>query len=126
MDVMPEAGTAMQAAGAEQQRMVVGVDSLLELRPLLLGQAPSLDRLVDPVLQRLLQRVRECLGLDAELLGGVVDDRLALFARRQKARRGYGTRRTEADHEQRRVAAVPAAKVIFLRLRHRSDENTRG
>ena len=52
-------------------------------RRLLLGQASGLDGLVDAILERLLERVRERVRLYPELRRGIVDDGLALLARRE-------------------------------------------
>ena len=68
-------------AATEEQRIVVRVDSLLQLLRLLLGQPTVAESLVDTILQRLLQRIGQLRRLDAELRSGIVDDRLALLAR---------------------------------------------
>src|SRR6478735_711031 len=87
------------AAMSEEQRVLVRIDPLLELRGLFLGQRPGVDGLVDAVLEGLLERVRERLRLDAELGRGVVDDRLALLARWQHPRSSDRSSRAEPDDE---------------------------
>ena len=74
-------------SSSEHERHVCGVDPLLQLLALLLGEPAGLDRLVDPVLERVLQRVAQRARLDAELLRGVVDHRLAPALRRQRVGR---------------------------------------
>ena len=71
-----------------EEREVAGADPLLEPRALLLRKRAVLDRGVDAVLQRLLERVAQLARPDAELLGRVVDDRLTLLLRRERLRRG--------------------------------------
>ena len=100
---------------AEEQRIVVRVDSHLQLVSLLLREPTAGDGLVDTVLQRLLERVRQLRGLDAELRGGIVDDRLALLPGREDAGRGDRACRPESGDEEPRPAA-PAANVSFSRL----------
>ncbi len=75
-----QAEAVMEAA--VEQREVTRLDPLLERDPLVLRQATGRDRGVDPVAERFLERARELVGRDAELFGGIVDDRLALLARR--------------------------------------------
>ncbi len=85
MPETPKAGAAVESAAEHpepaEHRIVACVDSLLELVGLLFGQAALRDCFVDAVLERLLQRVGELRRFDAELLGRIVDDRLALLAR---------------------------------------------
>jgi hypothetical protein len=81
------ARTAVPPAGAEQ-REVAGLDPLLQLGALLLRQPARGHRGVHPVGQRLLERVRELRRLHAELLGRVVDHRLALLRGRPGLGRG--------------------------------------
>src|SRR4029079_17966612 len=78
---MSEAAAA--EAGSDEEREVARLDPLLHRRALLLGQAARLDRLVDAVLEGLLERGIQLRRVDAELLRRVVDDRLALVVRRQ-------------------------------------------
>ena len=80
-----------EAREPESQRQVARarVDSLLERVPLGLGQEPGGDRIVDPVLQGPLERIAQLGRRDAELLGGIVDDSLALRPRRPGLRGRY-------------------------------------
>ena len=72
---------ARSPESSEDERCVSRVDALLERVGLLLRETAVLDSLIDAVLERLLERVRELARLDAELLRGVVDNRLALLLR---------------------------------------------
>src|SRR5512132_3379819 len=73
---------ARPEGGRPEEREVVGLDPLLQLVALLLRQPAGGYRGVDPVLERLLERGAELARLDTQALGGIVDDRLALLARR--------------------------------------------
>ena len=69
------------AARAEEERQRAGLDPLLQLVSLRVRQLPGRDGRVDAVLERFLQRSGERARCDAQLLGGVVDDCLAVVAR---------------------------------------------
>jgi hypothetical protein len=86
---VPEA-VARPAAVAEHrpdERVVARLDSLLQLVGLRLCDSARGERRIDPLQQRLLERVAQFVRLDAELGGGVVDHRLALLLRVDEARR---------------------------------------
>src|SRR4051812_1706978 len=78
------AGTAGAVTLAALQRAAerdapVGLDPRLDAIGLRLGEAPVLDRLVEAVLERALQRGAEVVRADVQPLGGVVEQRLALL-----------------------------------------------
>src|SRR5262249_17887438 len=79
-EAVAEAGA--EARPAAEEREVVRLDPLLQRLALLLRQPAGRDGGIDAVLERLLDRGAQLAGLDAEVLCGVVDDRLALLARR--------------------------------------------
>ena len=87
------------AEAAEEERRISGLDPRFELRALFLGEPAGSDRLLNAVLQALLERFLERARLDAELRRSVVDDRLALAARPEHARRGDRGRCAESDRE---------------------------
>src|SRR5262245_24336724 len=94
----PEAATV--EPGAEEERVLARIDLRLQPLRLLLGQGACVDRVVDSILQRLLQRIGKLLGLDAELGRRVVDDRLALVVRREDPGGSERAGRTESRDEQ--------------------------
>ena len=119
--------TGMQSAAEEpertEQRILVGVDPLLELGRLLFGQATVLHGFVDAVLQCLLQRVRQLRGLDAELGRRVVDDRLALVIRREHPGRSDRAGRAEPGDEERDAGGA-GRDGRLLPSRHARHETT--
>jgi hypothetical protein len=90
--------TAVPAAEPEQ-RQPAGRDFGLQMIGLGLGDLAGGERRVDLVLECLLQRRRELVRRDAELLRGVRHDRVALLLR-GRLRRRHG--RAGADREPRR------------------------
>ena len=82
-----------------EEREVVGLDPLLQLVALGLGDPAGRDRSVDLVLERLLERAAELLRLHAELLRGIVDNRLALRAGGRAELRGGDAGARAADRD---------------------------
>ena len=81
---------ARPAAVAEHrpdERVVARLDPLLQLVGLRLCDPAYGERRVDPLHQRLLERVAQLVRLDAELGGGVVDHRFVLLLRVDEVRR---------------------------------------
>src|SRR5439155_20853613 len=76
-----EVAEAVMEPDAEQ-REIAGLNPLLQLVAFRLRQATCCDRGVDPIRKRLLECIAELARRDAELGRSVVDDRLALLARR--------------------------------------------
>ena len=113
MAVTTEPARPAVSAAAEEQRVVVRVDSLLQLVSLLLRETAIVESLVDAILQRLLQRIRQLRRLDAELRGGVVDDGLALLVGREDAGRGDRARRSESGDEERNAGGTGCERQLL-------------
>lgn len=80
------------------QRHLARLDPLFQVGGPDLGDGAGLDGRVDAVLERLPQRRVELVGADAELLGGVRDDRVALLGGGE-LRRGDGRSSAEDGRE---------------------------
>src|SRR6266550_1307059 len=78
----PEPEMAEAAMKTADKRKVARRDALLERVTFCLRDAPRGDRGIDTVVERLLQGVAQFARRDTELLCGIVDDCLALRARR--------------------------------------------
>jgi hypothetical protein len=82
-----EAAVMTAAPAGREEREVARLDPRLQLVALLLRQPPRSHGRVDAIRERLLQCARELCGLHAELLGRVVQHRLAVLRRRSGLRR---------------------------------------
>ena len=91
-------GTALRERREEGH--LAGVDPVLQLRPLLLGQAALVHRSVDARLQCLEQCIFELARLDAETVGRVVEDGATLVVRRERARGGDRSGCAEGDGDE--------------------------
>ncbi len=94
--LVPEPGSRAEA----EERHVAGLDALLQLLSLFLREPTVRDRRVDAILQRLLERIAQLLGLDSELAGRVVDDSLPLLPRGERLGGGNGA--ADDEHRERR------------------------
>jgi len=111
--IAPEAVETAEAA--EEERRVSGLDPVLELRALFVGEPAGLDSLSDAVLQPFFERLLERARLDAKLGRSVFDDRLALVvdpSTRDPAIAADAPRTTAS----RSARAAPATSVTFLFL----------
>ena len=97
--VVEAARPGTEAATAEEERHVAGVDPLLDPVALRLRQPACLDGRVDAVLQGLLQRGGQRARLDAELLRSVVQDGLAFLPGREHPGGRDGGARAGDDQE---------------------------
>ena len=89
--MLPMAGDTVAEAGSRAEHgHGLPVDRGLHPSRLGLRQVSVLDRLVDPVFQGGLERIRQALGGDPELAGDVVEHRTALLLRRPQLRRRNG------------------------------------
>jgi hypothetical protein len=107
---------AVSAEAGKDQRHLAGLDALLQLGFLLLRQPAALDLLVDAVLQRVLQRVRKLARLDAELIRGVVNYRLALLTDVERALRGHCAGGADC-HRERDCACYSGCELVLPRHR---------
>ena len=82
VELAEEVAARAEAVREAEEWHVAGLDPRLELVALRLRDLARRDGCVYPVLERLLEGVAQGSGRNAELLRGIVDDRLALLLRR--------------------------------------------